>query len=245
MFSLFRKKYHLVESGWLHGMTDIHSHLVPGVDDGVKTVAESEEVLRMMKQIGIRKVITTPHIFSRYPQNNALSLRIAFNKLQKQLLRGADLPEIGLAAEYMVDADYSKQLSEFPLLKVGASNYLLVEFSFAGSPMGYNQLLFKVNEVGAIPLLAHPERFLYFSEEDYSRLKNQGCLFQLNLFSLTGMYGEAVAKRAKQLLLEDWYDFVGTDTHNPHAFSRCIQNALLPASMEAPIRNLVERGSVF
>lgn len=234
-----------MDCGWLDGMIDIHCHLVPHVDDGVKSVEESVEVLRLMKQMGIYKVITTPHIFSRYPQNNALSLRIAFDKLIKQLPEREDLPPLSLAAEYMVDADYGKQLQEYDLLKIGTSHYLLSEFSFAGAPMGYNRLLYKVVEAGALPLLAHPERFLYLRPEEYAQLKEQGALFQLNLFSLTGMYGAPVAERAKQLLRQGMYDFVGTDTHNPTALARNIENALLPASFEDPIRHLVARNRFF
>lgn len=244
MFSLFRKKnVNIVSEGWLHGMTDIHCHLVPGVDDGSKSLSETISILRQMQQMGIERVITTPHIYARYPNNNATSLTTAYTSLLEQL--PSNLPPLFLAAEYMIDDAYTQQLSQYPLLTLGKSPYLLTEFSFAAAPFNYNMLIYEVVRHGAIPLLAHPERFLYLSDKEYDRLKEQGSCFQLNLFSLTEMYGEAVQKRAHELFKRGMYDFVGTDTHKPDALQRIADSAYLPPKMEQPVRDLIARNNLL
>lgn len=243
MFAFLRKKINIVDAGWLKGMTDIHCHLVPNVDDGSKTLEETVRILQQMQSIGIERVITTPHIYARYPNNNAQTLTQAFDVLQRQLPAG--LPELFLAAEYMVDAGYTQHLSDFPLLTLGSSPYLLVEFSFASPPLNHNVLLYEVVRNGAIPLLAHPERFLYFGEDDYDRLKTQGCKFQLNLFSLTGMYGNEVQKRAQWLLKKEMYDFVGTDTHKAEGLRRIATEAFLSDRYEEQLRTLMARNKLL
>ena len=224
-------------------MTDIHCHLVPGVDDGSRSPEQTKQILELMQQIGIKRVITTPHIFTRYPQNNGTSLKAAFEELLPLL--PSHLPELHLGAEYMVDSAFLDQLQGHPLLTLGRSPYLLCEFSFASAPFGYERLLSNVSVEGAVVLLAHPERFLYLGDREYDSLKAQGCRFQLNLFSLTGMYGPQVAKRAAHLFALGMYDFVGTDTHRPEALTEVIASAVLPKKYEAPLRALIERNDLL
>ena len=206
MFFLKRRELNIVREGWLKGMVDVHCHLLPGVDDGARSMEESRALLQMMGADGIDSFILTPHVYSRYPQNNANTLREHFDAFLADLA----MPQvpISLAAEYMVDNQFEAHLDE-PLLTLGDSRYLLFEFSFAGAPMDYPNSIRSIRSSGAKPLLAHPERYLYFTTEEYEALKDLGVSFQLNLFSLTGMYGEAVQKRARQMLLSGFYDFVG------------------------------------
>ena len=146
---------------------------------------------------------------------------------------------IRLAAEYMVDNQFETHLDE-PLLTLGDSRYLLFEFSFAGAPMDYPNSIRSIRSSGAKPLLAHPERYLYFTTDEYEALKDLGVSFQLNLFSLTGMYGEAVQKRARQMLLSGFYDFVGTDTHRKETFNKVIEQPMLPSRFESRLTTLME-----
>ena len=237
MFFLKRRELNIVREGWLKGMVDVHCHLLPGVDDGARSMEESRALLQMMGAVGIESFILTPHIYSRYPQNNAITLREHFDAFLEDLA----MPQvpISLAAEYMVDNQFEAHLDE-PLLTLGDSRYLLFEFSFAGAPMDYPNSIRSIRSSGAKPLLAHPERYLYFTTEEYEALKDLGVSFQLNLFSLTGMYGEAVQKRARQMLLSGFYDFVGTDTHRKEKFNKVIEQPMLPSRFESRLTTLME-----
>lgn len=232
----------IIAAGWLEGMTDIHCHLVPAVDDGSRSLDETRQLIETMHSIGIQRIITTPHIYRRYPHNDS-------NTLQQEVERLLpDLSDLGvpltLGAEYMMDEGFEAQLSK-PLLTLGSSKFLLVETSFIGAPLDLYRLIQLVISTGAIPMLAHPERYLYMSDGAYSRLRGAGCAFQLNLFSLTGMYGEQVQKRAQQLLERGFYDFVGTDTHRIDFFRKTISSAKTYARYEEPIRALMSNNQTL
>lgn len=232
-----RKKVNIVDSGWLQGMTDIHCHLVPAVDDGSRSLEETRRLISSMHDAGIQRIITTPHIYTRYHNNDSDSLSVAHQALLPQI---QDIGvELRLAAEYMMDEAFEHHLSK-PLLMLGNSHYLLVETSFAGAPIYLYQMLQRVIAAGAIPLLAHPERYLYMKLSEYDRLRSAGCAFQLNLFSLTGMYGVEVEKRANTLLEQGIYSFVGTDTHRIDAWQRTIASAETNTKYESLIRPLIE-----
>ena len=237
MFFLKRRELNIVREGWLKGMVDVHCHLLPGVDDGARSMDESRALLQALGAVGVENFIFTPHIYHRYPQNNSISLCEHFDAFLEEL----SMPEVSirLAAEYMIDDQFEAHLDE-PLLTLGDSRYLLFEFSFAGAPMDYPNSIRSIRSSGAKPLLAHPERYLYFSTKEYEDLKDLGASFQLNLFSLTGMYGEAVQKRARQMLLSGFYDFVGTDTHRKEKFDRVTEQPLLPRRFESHLTTLME-----
>lgn len=230
------KRVNIIDAGWLEGMTDIHCHLVPAIDDGSRSLEETRELIRAMQAVGIRRIITTPHIYRRYPDNDSHSLQQALEHI-RPALSDLDIP-LSLGAEYMMDEGFEAHLSK-PLLTLGSSKYLLVETSFAGAPLELYSLTQKVFIAGATPMLAHPERYLYMSDAEYDRLRGAGCAFQLNLFSLTGMYGEPVKQRAQELLDRDVYSFVGTDTHRIAAFERTIATAHTYARYETKIRTLI------
>lgn len=237
-----RKKVDIISAGWLEGMTDIHCHLVPAVDDGSRSLDESRQLVEAMRSIGIRRIITTPHIYRRYPHNDSNTLQQGLERLLP------DLSDLGvpltLGAEYMMDEGFETQLAK-PLLTLGSSKYILVETSFVGAPLDLYGLIQSVISAGAIPMLAHPERYLYMDDGEYSRLRGAGCAFQLNLFSLTGMYGEQVEKRAQQLLERGFYNFVGTDTHRIDFFRKTISSAKTYARYEEPIRSLVSNNQTL
>lgn len=237
-----QKKVDIIAEGWLEGMTDIHCHLVPAVDDGSRSLDESRQLIETMRAIGIQRIITTPHVYRRYPHNDSYTLQQELERLLP------DLSDLGipltLGAEYMMDDGFETQLSK-PLLTLGDSKYLLVETSFIGAPLDLYRLIQMVISAGAIPMLAHPERYLYMEDEEYSRLQGSGCAFQLNLFSLTGMYGELVEKRAQKLLERGLYSFVGTDTHRIELLRNTVSSAKTYARYEQLIRFLIHNNQTL
>lgn len=236
------KKVDIISAGWLEGMTDIHCHLVPAVDDGSRSLDETRQLIEAMRSIGIQRIITTPHIYRRYPHNDSSTLQQELERLLP------DLSDLGvplmLGAEHMLDEGFEAHLAK-PLLTLGTSKYLLVETSFVGAPLDLFRLIQQVISAGAIPMLAHPERYLYMNDRTYDQLRGAGCAFQLNLFSLTGMYGEQVQRRAQQLLERGVYSFVGTDTHRIELFRRTISSAKTYARYEEPVRTLIRNNETL
>lgn len=213
---LFYKSQSIAESGILCGTTDHHSHILPGVDDGIKTMDESLAILYLMETRGIRKVWLTPHVMEDIP-NTTLLLKEKFEELQAAY-RGA--MELNLAAEYMMDNLFEEHLEvdDLLLLREGNKQYLLVETSCFNPPMNLQSILKHIQAKGYRPLLAHPERYLYMETSDYRALKHEGIAFQLNLPSLTGMYGAHAQKKAASLLKAGMYDLTGTDMHSSEHF---------------------------
>lgn len=213
---IFCKKIRLDESGILRGMTDHHSHLLPGVDDGVKTLSESLELLDGMERQGIRKVWLTPHVMEDIP-NATAALKEKFRELKAVYQGGM---ELDLAAEYMMDNLFEERLANDDLLPLCENErYLLVETSYFNPPMNLASVLKRICEKGYRPLLAHPERYTYMTLNDYSALKDQQIAFQLNLPSLAGLYGVRVQKKAASLLQAGMYDLTGNDLHSLKHFT--------------------------
>lgn len=216
----FQQKQILAESGILRGMTDYHSHLLPGVDDGVQTVEESLEILRLYEQLGIREVWFTPHIMEDIP-NTTAGLRSRFEQFQKSYTGNIRLH---LAAEYMLDNLFKERLAHRDLLPIGEEgNHLLVETSYFNPPMDLYGMMEKIKSAGFIPVLAHPERYVYMDKDNYREFKGRQIKFQLNLFSLYGMYGNNVQRKAKWLQDNHFYNYKGTDTHNVDVFMNIIK----------------------
>lgn len=215
----FRRKQTLAESGILRGMTDYHSHLLPGVDDGVQTAEDSLEILRLYEQLGIREVWFTPHIMEDIP-NTTAGLRNRFEQFKKQYTGNIHLH---LAAEYMLDNLFKERLAHRDLLPIGEEgNHLLVETSYFNPPMDLYGMMEKIKSAGFIPVLAHPERYTYMGEKEYHRLKEAGVMFQSNLPSLVGGYGNPVKKKVEELYSKAMINLYGTDTHTLSSFNRII-----------------------
>ncbi len=196
---------------------DMHSHLLPGVDDGVKDSDQTLACLQQMVSWGIQRIITTPHVSRDWFPNSSTLLREGQAQLQA-LADANDLPiQIDVAAEYMLDEFFPDLLKDNDLLTFGAERYLLIETGWAAAPQHLEDLLFRIQTRGYVPVLAHPERYTYYhaDEESLSQLRNVGCLFQLNWLSLTGRYGSKVRTQAHRLLKNNWVDFVGSDLHRP------------------------------
>ena len=206
----FNKKYSIASSGILERFTDWHSHILPGVDDGVQTMEESLQILASYEQLRVKEVWLTPHIMEDIPNTTAF-LRTRYAEL-KAAYKGPII--LRLASENMLDSLFEQRLQGGDLLPIGKDGrHLLVETSYFNPPYGLHNILLRIKSKGYVPVLAHPERYVYMDKEDYEQLKRLNVAFQLNLPSLVGAYG-ADAKRKAQWLLENVYDqFKGTDIH--------------------------------
>lgn len=225
LFTFPFKKKSLLEAGVLRGMTDYHSHLLPGVDDGVRTEEEFLAALRFMRDIGVKKVLLTPHVMENYPENNRDSLRKRLDCVSKGI--DGDLPEVVLAAEYMLDSSFTNHLKDGLLTFEG--NNVLLETSYMAPPIDMRGMIFDVMANGYSVVLAHPERYSYMDEEDYLSLAENNVVFQLNLMSLSGFYGAAPYKKALFLLERGLYGFAGSDCHNVAAYDKALHAIKLPA----------------
>ena len=198
-------------SSLLINFTDHHSHILPGVDDGVKKMETSLKVLERYEQLGISDVWCTPHIMEDIP-NTTEKLQARF----KELCEAYQGPiKLHLAAEYMMDALFEERLEQGDLLTLGnEGNQLLVETSYFTPPMDMDSILRRVQQKGLYPVLAHPERYVYMGKERYTALKNKGIRFQLNLSSLSGAYGSEAKDKARWILKQDYYNLAGSDLHS-------------------------------
>lgn len=193
---------------------DMHSHFIPGIDDGAQTMDDSLNMLRAMRDFGYRKVITTPHIMSDYFQNTPEIILGGLETVREAVKsEGIDI-EVFAAAEYYLDFDLESKIEKGGLLTFG-NNYLLFEVSYMNPPDIMNQVIFKLVTNGYRPILAHPERypFWYDDFEKYEEFKDKGVLLQLNINSLTGYYGPGAKKIAQQLIEKNMVDFIGSDCH--------------------------------
>jgi protein-tyrosine phosphatase len=195
--------------------TDVHSHLLPGIDDGSPNMEESIHLIRSLHEFGYKKFITTPHIFKDiYPNTPEIileKLALVRAELKKQHIQ----IELDAAAEYYLDEHFEEAIEKKNLLTFG-KNYVLYELSFASEPITFKRATFNLHLNGYKPVLAHPERYQYWHKElsIYENLHDQGVFLQLNLNCLTDQYGKDVRKVAEWCIERDLYSFVGTDCHH-------------------------------
>lgn len=196
---------------------DIHSHLVPGIDDGIKDTNQALTCLTQLAEWGIHKIITTPHISRDWYPNSITTIQQGRSALQA-LVDEHHLPlRIDVAAEYLIDDFFFDLLQAENLLAFGPKRYLLIETGWAWAPNQIDDILFRIHTHGYAPVLAHPERYKYYhnNKKGLLRLREAGCLFQLNWMSVTGRYGTESQKQARYLLREGVIDFIGSDLHQP------------------------------
>ena len=215
MLKFFKKQRPAVQ---LPFFVDLHSHLLPGLDDGVKSFEESIYILRALSKLGYKKVITTPHVMSDHYPNTRQSISMKFAELRDVVEEEELEISLDVAAEYYLDENFMDQLSEGEELLTLHQNYVLFETSFLNKPTFLEEAIFKINSNGYIPVLAHPERYSYIiSNPSYiKRLKNMNVLFQVNLLSIFGFYSSSVKKMALTLIKSGMVDFFGTDCHNAY-----------------------------
>ncbi|NBL64829.1 histidinol phosphatase [Flavobacterium sp. NST-5] len=213
---LFFTKKKAILAELTEGLVDIHSHLIPGIDDGSKSSDQSMLLIGSLKKIGFTEFIATPHIIKTVWDNSPETILPAQKILNDALSNIGHDFQVRAAAEYMMDDSFLNLLdTNTPLLTL-KDNYVLVEMSYINPPIQLHDIIFKLRLAGYQPVLAHPERYLFYHNNisEYKRLKQSGCLFQLNLLSTVGYYGEKIAKVSEQLLASGLYDFVGSDVHH-------------------------------
>jgi protein-tyrosine phosphatase len=212
MFSIFKRKYPAQSADFSGLGTDMHSHLLPGIDDGSPDTAMSVQLKRGLEEAGFRQFVTTPHIMWDMYRNTPATIAAALQTVQAE----GNHANIRAAAEYYMDDHFDTLVvGSEPLLTI-TDKKVLVEFSFVAAPLDLKEKLFALEIKGYQPILAHPERYEYLSGRKamYDELKSMGCLFQLNLLSLAGYYGRVPSELAAWLVAKKYIDFVGTDLHH-------------------------------
>lgn len=216
MLHFFKQKKPYLRDLIPDNFVDIHSHLLPGIDDGASTIEESANLINGLEEIGFKKFITTPHIMGEIWRNTSNSINEKLDSTVSEIKVPNIHNRLKAAAEYMMDGEFTELFKKEKLLCL-KDNYVLVEMSYLNPPIQLYEILFELQVAGYQPVLAHPERYLFYHEpslSDYRKLKKVGCLFQLNMLSTTGYYGERVAKTANLLLKNGLIDFVGSDVHH-------------------------------
>lgn len=194
---------------------DFHSHLLFGIDDGAATSEDSLQLVKSLMGFGIKQFITTPHIMQHVWENTSAIITNRQDEVRKLLIENNINVPFKAAAEYLMDDHFVQLFKNEPLLTL-KDNYVLVEMSYINAPIQLYDIIFDLQVAGYKPVLAHPERYNFYHHnfEEYNKLKKAGCLFQLNLLSVVGYYGEGVAKTAQKLLALGMIDFASSDTHH-------------------------------
>ena len=212
IFSFFKKKEY--KRGPLL-TTDLHSHLIPGIDDGSQNMEESITLLQGLEALGYKKVITTPHIMVDAYRNTPQIIKSGLDDLRKRATEEGIQIEIEAGAEYYLDEGLSDHLKSADVMSI-SNKYLLFETSYISKPMQMEEMIFEISSAGYIPLLAHPERYRYIREpkKEFERFKELGVLFQVNLNSFGGHYGKSAKSNAEYLSRHGMIDFLGSDVHH-------------------------------
>lgn len=237
MFNLFHKKQGPRPIFAALG-TDMHCHLIPQVDDGSKCTEESLDCLRTLQAVGYSKVFITPHFQSPRFQNDEDDIVNRYGELTRQATAaGIDIELAGIAGEYRIDGGFAQRL-EHPRFLLLAGKYVLVEFSLHQQMAGCDDFIFDMQTKGYDIILAHPERYPYLSVGGtrMEQLKNQGVLFQCNILSLGGFYGDEPRRRAYAMIEDGIVDFLGTDTHN-----NLYAKALTEVSCDRKVEKILEK----
>lgn len=243
MFSFFKSKpilKELIPANYI----DIHSHLLPGIDDGAKTIDHSKEILENMIGFNFEEVITTPHTIKTVWNNTPETINSAKNKVEKELPDLYKKVTLRAASEYLMDDNFVTLFKSEKLLTL-KDNYVLVEMSYLNPPINLYDILFELQLEGYQPVLAHPERYNFYHSnfDEYAKLKKAGCLFQMNLLSSVGYYGKGVTDTADKLLESSLIDFTGSDIHHTNHI-KAFENKLKIKSI-APLEKAMLRNSFF
>jgi protein-tyrosine phosphatase len=239
VFTFFKKKlpnepfpFHLLG-------TDMHSHLIPGVDDGAQDAQTSIELINGLLDLGYSRLITTPHVMQDLYPNDPESLAQGYRLLSETA--GQKLP-LHFAAEYFLDDHVRRLLDAEEALLTISGNKLLFELSFVSKPMGLKEMIFDLQMKGYDPILAHPERYTYFHRAPafYEQIRQTGCSFQCNILSFSGYYGGVIREAAEFLASKNLVDLLGTDLHHHRHLKALRELSFSPALrklMENPLLN--------
>lgn len=241
MFSVFKSKP-ILKNLIPEGFVDIHSHILYGLDDGATSIKDTFFLIDSMKEFGFKKIITTPHTTPLVWENTKDGILKKLEEVKIEIPDLAKSVSLSAASEYMMDESFLKRLDEEKVLTL-KENMVLVEMSYMNPPINLYEIIFKLTSLGYQPVLAHPERYNFYKNdyESFAKLKNAGCLFQLNLLSVTGYYGDKIAEMADYLLKNKMYDFAGSDIHHDnhiHGFSLKIKTKSIKSLEEVMQNNI-------
>jgi protein-tyrosine phosphatase len=245
MFNFFKKKSsqkNAIPFNYGSIVVDMHSHVLPGIDDGAQTPQESVILIKRMMDLGIKKIIATPHIMADYYKNTPETISNALQILKDELKKENINIEIEAAAEHYFDETFKKRVEDHRLMTMG-DNYVLFEYSFMNPPPDAYAVIQKMIAGNYNPILAHPERYSYMTTEAMTSLRGRGVNLQLNTISLTGYYGKDVKKKAETMIDMQLVDFISSDMHHlRHADA--FRNALTTTYIEKvlfdyPLKNVL------
>jgi protein-tyrosine phosphatase len=211
----FKKKQIILQDLIQDNYIDIHSHLLPGIDDGAKDIEDTQFLIHSLKDMGVSKFITTPHTFAGIWDNTKSNIESVAKETISILNKNSFNVPIQVASEYLLDDHFVSLIHKGEILTL-KENYVLVEMSYINPPIHLYDIIFDLQIAGYTPVLAHPERYSFYHKnfDEYKKLKNAGCLFQLNLLSTVGYYGGEVSETAKKLLNAGLINYVGSDVHH-------------------------------
>jgi protein-tyrosine phosphatase len=237
MFGLFKKAKSEPQETFDYSFVsvDMHSHVLPGIDDGAQTVEESAVLIREMMGLGIKKIIATPHIMADYYKNNATTINAALNLLTDHLKAENIDIVVQAAAEHYFDEFFVKLIDNNELMLIN-NQFVLFELAFTSKPPNLIYAVQKITDKGLTPILAHPERYPYLTLQEVETVRSWGCKIQLNTIALTGYYGKEVKKSAEALVDAGLIDFISSDMHHPRhaqAFKTALQTPYLKKLKDA------------
>ena len=245
MFSfLFKKAKEGAALNYSSIMVDMHSHVLPGIDDGAKTPEDSIALIKKMMALGIKKIIATPHIMADFYKNTPDTINRALDILKAELVKQNIDIEIHAAAEHYFDETFEPMINKRSLMTMG-DNYALFEYPFMSPPPNAYTVIQKMMEWGEYkPILAHPERYSYMNVDAIANLRSWGCNMQLNTISLTGYYGKSIKKRAEMMVDNNLVDFISSDMHHlrhAQAFKDALDTPYLAKLLNGdyPLKNIM------
>jgi protein-tyrosine phosphatase len=244
MFGLFKKREvkRTVSFDYTTVVTDMHSHVLPGIDDGAQNVEESIFLIKKMMALGIKKIIATPHVMIDYYRNDADSIGNALTTLKAALKEQNIDIDISAAAEHYFDETFEKRIEDRKVFTMG-DNYALFELSFVTQPPNLIPIIQKMKDAGYKPILAHPERYSYMDIEQMKTIRSWGCDLQLNTISLSGYYGKHAKRIAEEMVDNQIVDFISSDMHHPRhaaAFESTLTTPYLEKLLfDYPLKNVM------
>ncbi len=209
MFDFFKKS--ISGEDLLKGFTDVHCHILPGVDDGVQHMERTLQILDYYERNGVQRVFFTPHVMEEFYKNTREYLIERFKEVKAHYKGNLQL---SLGAEYMMDINFYKLFDQKEDFLCASPNLLLIETSTTQAPMDLREIIYQLQRRGYTLMLAHPERYTYMEEEDYKKMQELGVKLQMNLLSIAGSYGETAQKKSQMLCKKGMYTYVGTDLHS-------------------------------
>jgi tyrosine-protein phosphatase YwqE len=221
------------------GATDVHCHLLPGVDDGFSTVEKSLHALKKLEEHGIKKMVLTPHFMKDYPDNNRTTITAKFEAYKEEAARVCGI-ELHIAGEYMMDARFLEHFKQGFLTLDKQGTHVLCETSYLMCEQGVSEMLYEIMCSDYQPVIAHPERYEYANKDDYFKWVDKRFKFQLNILSLAGAYGSNAVAKSQYLLKEGLSDYVCSDMHGLSNYERFLPEIRLSNKNIERLEQLIE-----